>query len=128
MITDATFAWTFVSTQTYARVAANQGVGTGFDAWRTIAWLIAKLTTALVRAPPSAGLNARSTGLSTWLHTLAVDAAILTWSPTGGAITSARLLALVRANQETLTVVKTWEMEPSLITLAAVTTTGMATL
>lgn len=128
MIADSTFAWTFVSTQTYARVAANQRLGTRLGAWRTIAWLMAKLTAALVRALRSARLNARDTGLSAWPHTLAVDAAVLAWSRTGGAITSARLPALVRANQETLTVVKTSVMEPPLITLATVTVTGMATL
>lgn len=88
---------------------------------------MAKLATALVRALPSAGLIARSTRLSTWLLTLAVDAEILTWSLTRGAITSARLLARVRANQKTLTPVKTWGMEPSLITLATGATTCMAT-
>lgn len=127
MITDATFGWTFVSTQTYAWVSAIQGLGTGFSARWTIARLMAKLTAALMGTLPSAGLNARSTGLSTWLHTLAVHAAIFTWSLTGGAITSARLLALVRANQKTLTLVRTWAVEPSLITLATGTGTGMAT-
>lgn len=65
MITDATFAWTFVSTQTNTRVAAIPDLGTGLGAWRTIAWLMAKLTAALVRALPSAGLNAWNAGLST---------------------------------------------------------------
>lgn len=105
VITDATFGWTFVSTQTYAWVATIQGLVTGLGAWRTIAWLMAELIAALVRALPSAGLNTWSTGLSTWLLTIAVDTAILTWSLTRGAITSARLPALVRANQETLTLV-----------------------
>lgn len=127
MITDATFAWTFVPTQTYAWMATIQGLGTRLGAWQTIAWLMTKLTAALVRALPGTGLIAWNTGLSTWLHTLAVYTAILTRSLTRGAITSARLLALVGANQETLTLVKTWAMEPSLITLATGTLTGMAT-
>lgn len=127
MITNATFAWTFVSTQTDTRVATFQNLDTGLGTWRTIARLMAKLTAALVRALPSAGLNTRNTGLSTWLHTLTVDAAIFAWCLTGGAIASARLLALVRANQETLTLVKTWTMESSLITLATRATAHMAT-
>lgn len=127
MITDATFAWTFVSTQTNTRVAAIQDLGTGLGAWRTIAWLMAKLTAALVRALPSAGLNARNAGLSTLFHTLAVDAAIFAWSLTWGTITSARLPAHVRAYQETLTLVKTCLMKLSLITFATRTATRMVT-
>lgn len=126
-ITNATFARTFVSTQTYASVAAIQGLGTGLVAWQTIAWLVAEHAAALVRALPSAGLNARSAGLSARLRTVAVHAAVLTRSPTGGAITSAGLRAYVRANQETLTGVKTWGMEPALKTPATATATGVAT-
>lgn len=127
MITDATFAWAFVSTQTYAWVATFQELGTRFGAWWTITWLIAKLTAALVRTLPSTGLNARSTGLSTWLATLAVDAAVLTWMPTGGAIRSARLSALMRADKKALTLVRTGGMETSLVTLGTITFAGMAT-
>ena len=105
VITNATFAWTLVSTETYAWVATIQDLGTGLGAWWTITWLMAKLTASLVKALPGTRLNAWNTGLPTWPHTLTVDTTILTWSPTGGAITSARFPALVGANQETFTLV-----------------------
>lgn len=107
MITDATFAWAFFSTQTNARVAAIQSISTGLAARRTITWLMAKLAASLVRALPGAGLSAWSTGLPAWLQTLTVVAAIFTSPLTGGAVTKARLTAHVRANQETLTPEKT---------------------
>lgn len=124
-ITDATFAGTFVSTQAYAWVATLEDLGTGLCAWQTIAWLIAKLTAALVRAVPSTGLNARSTRLPTLIHTFAMDTAVLTRSLTGRAVFSARLTALVRTNEETLALVKTGGVEASLITSATGATTGM---
>lgn len=127
MIADSAFGWTLVSTQADAGVAAVQGLGTGLGARWAIARLVAKFTASLMRTLPGAGLNTWSTGLPTWPHTLTVDAAVLARSLTGGAVTSARLPALVRANQETFTLVQTWEMEASLITLSTVTAAGMAT-
>lgn len=126
VITDATFCRTFVSAQADTRVAAIQLLAAGFGARRTIAWLVAQLATALVGALPSTGLTAWDTGLSTWLHALAVAAAILTWPLTRGAVTGAGLPARVGANQETLTLVITWHMEASLITHVTVPRTNMA--
>lgn len=127
VVTDATFGWTLVSTQSDTWVVAFKDLGTGLGAWRTIAWLMAKLSATLVGALPSALLKAWNAELSTWLHTFAVDAAIFTWSLAWGAIASARLPALVRANQETLTLVRAWYMEPSLITLSTGALTSMPT-
>lgn len=106
LITDATFARTLVSAQTNARVAASQGLVARLGTWRSIAWLRTKLAACLVRTLPRAGLDAGSTGLATWLHTLTVFAEILTWETAGGAVPRARLPALVRTYQETVTFVK----------------------
>lgn len=127
MIADAAFAWTFVPTEPYAGVAAIQDLVTGLGAWWTITGFMAKLIAALVPALPGTGLLTRSTSLSTELHAFTVNAAVLTRSPTGRAITSTRLFALVSANQEALTFVKTGGVEASLITLSTATLAGMAT-
>lgn len=80
----------------------------------------------MVSTLPLTGLNTRSAGLSTWLHTLTVDTEVLTTPLTRGAIAGARYVALVRADKETFTFVKTGKVEASLITLAACTTASMS--
>lgn len=128
VIADTTFGWTAVSTETNTRVATGQALAAGLGAGRTIAWLMAQLGAALVGALPSARLITRSAGLSTGQHALAVDAAVLAWLSAWRAVASARLNALVRADQETLTVVRTGHMEAPLITLATIALTCMPTL
>lgn len=105
-----------------------KALGTGLRARRPIARLIAKLAAVLVWALPRARLSARSAGLATRLPTFAVDAEILTRSRTGRAVMGAGLPALVRADKETLTLMTTRPVEPSLMTLATGTTTTMAAL
>lgn len=118
VVADTTFGWTLVSAQTDARVATGQLLAAGLGAGRTIAWLMAKLGAALVGALPSARLITRSTGLSTWQHAFAVEAAVLTLLLAWRAVASARLCALVRADQETTTLVRAAYMKLPLITIA----------
>lgn len=118
VVADTTFGGTLVSTQADARVATGQLFAAGLGAGRTIAWLMAKLGAALVGALPSARLITRSTGLSTWQRAFAVEAAVLTLLLAWRAVASARLSALVRADQETITLVRTAYMKLPLITLA----------
>lgn len=128
VIADTAFGWTAVSTETNTQVATGQALAAGLGAGRTIAWLMAQLGAALVGALPSARLITRSAGLSTGQHALAVEAAVLAWLSAWRAVASARLNALVRADQETLTVVRTGHMEAPLITLATFALTCMPTL
>lgn len=128
VITDATFGWTLIATQTNTWVAAAQRLWAGLGAGRTIARLVAKLGAALMGALPSARLVARSAGLSTWQHALAVDAEVLTWLLTWRAVAVARLSARVRADQGTFTGVRTALVKPPLKTRATFAWTLMPTL
>lgn len=127
VITDAAFGWTPVSTETNTLVATGQALAAGLGAGRTIAWLMAQLGAALVGALPSARLIARNAGLSTGQHALAVEAAVLAWLLAWRAAGRARLIALVRADQETLTLVRTASMKAPLITPATFALTCMPT-
>lgn len=127
VITDATFVWTLVSTETNTRVATGQALAAGLGAGRTIAWLVAQLRAALVGALPSARLITRNAGLSTGQHALAVEAAVLARLLAWRAVASARLSALVRADQETLTLVRTGHVKAPLITPATFALTYMPT-
>lgn len=127
MMTNAAFVWTLVSTETNTRVATGQALAAGLGAGRTIAWLMAQLGAALVGALPSARLITRNAGLSTEQHALAVEAAVLTWLLAWRTVAIARLTALVRADQETLTPVRTGHMKAPLVTLATFACTHMPT-
>lgn len=122
-ITDATFGGTWVSTEANTLVATGQPLAAGPGAGRTIAWLMAQLGAALVRALPSARLMTWNAGLSTGQHALAVDAAVLASLLAWRAAAIARLIALVRADQETLTLVR--HMKTPLITHATFAWTFM---
>lgn len=124
---DATFVWTPVSAETDTRVATGQALAAGLGAGRTIAWLVAQLGAALVGALPSARLITRNAGLSTEQHALAVDAAVLALLLARRAVASARLNALVRADQETLTLLRTGHMKAPLKTPATCALTHMPT-
>lgn len=106
-ITDAALGRTLVPTETNTRVATGQALAAGQGAGRTITWLVAQLGAALVGALPSARLITRNTGLPTEQHALAVDAAVLARLLAWWAVASARLNALVRADQEPLAPVRT---------------------
>lgn len=125
VITDTTFGWTPVSTETNTQVATGQALAAGLGAGRTITWLMAQLGAALVGTLPSARLITRNAGLSTGQHALAVEAAVLAWLLARRAVAGARFTALVRADQETLTLVRTGHMKAPLITLATIALTWM---
>lgn len=127
-ITDAAFGWTLISAQTNTWVAAAQRLWAGLGTGRTIARLVAELGAALVGALPSARLVARSAGLSTRQHALAVDAAVLTWLLARRAVAGARLSARVGADQGTFTAVRAALVKPPLITCATFAWTLMPTL
>jgi len=98
VIADATFVWTFVSTQADAGVAAGPHFGTGLHAWRAVTRLMAKLTATLVQTLRSARLHTRGAGLTAHIHALAVDADVLARLLAGRAIPGARFLALMGTN------------------------------
>lgn len=127
VITVATFGWTLVPTETNTRVATGQALAAGLGAGRTVTRLMAQLGAALVGAVPSARLITRNTGLSTGQHALAVDAAVLTWPLAWRAVASARLSALVGADQKPLTAVRTGHMKAPLKTPATCALTCMPT-
>lgn len=127
VVADAAFGWTPVSAQTNARVAAGKLLAAGLGAGRTITWLMAKLGAALMGALPSARLITGCAGLAAPQHAFAVCAAVLTWLLAWRAVAIARLPALVRADQETVTLVRTAHMKPTLVTPATCALTCMPT-
>lgn len=77
-------------------------------------------------AAPDAGLHTGAAQLPTLLLALAVDTAVLTCSLAGWALTSARLLALVGADEQALTWLLTALMEAPFKTAVTGAWAGMA--
>lgn len=94
-VADTALLGTWLPTQTNARVAASQQLGTRHIAWGPVAGLRAEFGALIVLAAPDTGLHAGAAQLPTLLLALAVDTAVLTCSLAGWALTNTGLLAPV---------------------------------
>ena len=95
LVADTALLGAWFPTQTNARVATGQQLGTRHVAWRSVTGLRAESGALVVPAAPDAGFHAGSTQFPTLLLALAVDAAVLTGPLAGWTLASAGLLALV---------------------------------
>lgn len=119
VVANTAFTGTRFPTQTDARMATGQQLSTRHIAWGSVAGLRAESGALVVLAVPDTGLHTGAAQLPTLLLALAVDTAVLTGPLAGWTLTNAWLLALVRADEQTLAGLLTAFMKSSFKTAVA---------